>query len=310
MTRLQVTGVNAAQLESWNGPVGHLWAGNAFRERQDRGQGLLGDVAIDALGLQPGQHVLDIGCGSGSTTFELANRVGPSGRVVGIDISAPQLENAKKRAEALANRVVEFHNQDVTAFPFEAGTFDRAFSRFGVMFFAEPVDAFVHIRFGMKAGGRTAFVCWQSAEQNPWSTLSTTVASPYLPPPSPPRPDAPGPYAFRDRNRVNRILSEAGFTGIESTSVARKLTFAPDITGTVEQLIQYGMLAPAIAQASEDIRERIKVDLGEAIQGYQTSDGVMIDGAAWMVTAECPPIGLLKAMAEKDQSKFLCGRWS
>ena len=91
-----------------------------------------------------------------------------------------------------------------------------------------------------------------------------------------------------DRHRVNRILSEAGYTGIEITSVERKLTFAPDITGTVEQVIQYGMLAPAIAQASEDIREQIKADLGEAMQGYQTSDGVMIDGAAWMVTAECP----------------------
>ena len=93
------------------------------------------------------------------------------------------------------------------------------------MFFAAPVDAFVHIRFGMKPGGRLAFVCWQSAEQNPWSTLETTVASQYLPPPSPPEPDAPGPYALRERNRVNRILSEAGFTRVEITSVERKLTF-------------------------------------------------------------------------------------
>jgi ubiquinone/menaquinone biosynthesis C-methylase UbiE len=288
MTRLQATGVNAAQIESWNGAVGNLWAGDTFRERQNRAQGPFGDAAIEALGLQPGQHVLDIGCGSGSTTFELANRVGPSGRVVGVDISAPQLQNARKHAEAFGNPMIEFHNQDVATFPFASGTFDRAFSRFGVMFFAEPVDAFVHIRFGMKPGGRIAFVCWQSAEQNPWNTLAATVASQYLPPPAPLGPEDPSPYAFRDPNRVNRILSEAGFDGIEIASVERKLIFEPDVTGTVEQLMQYGMMASAIAQASEDIRERIKADLGEAIQGYQTSDGVMIDGAAWMVTAECP----------------------
>lgn len=288
MAGLQATGVNAAQIEHWNGAAGRLWSGDAFRQRQDRGQGPFGDVALDALGLLPGQHVLDIGCGSGSTTFELANRVGPSGRVVGVDISVPQLENAKKRAEALANQVVEFHNQDVAVFPFDAGTFDRVFSRFGVMFFAEPVIAFVRIRSGMKPGGRMAFVCWQSAEQNPWSTMSTAVASKYLPPPPPPEPDAPGPYAFRDRNRVNLILSEAGFAEIEIISVEKKLAFEPDIAGTVEQLTQYGRLSAAIAQASEDIREQIKADLSEAIQGYQTSDGVMIEGAAWMLTAECP----------------------
>lgn len=167
MTRLQATGVNAAQIERWNGELGNRWAEDTFRERQDRAQGPFGEAAMDALGLQPGQHVLDIGCGSGSTTFALANRVGPSGRAVGVDISAPQLENAKRRAATLVNPIVEFHNQDVSIFPFETGTFDRAFSRFGVMFFARSVDAFVNIRCGMKPGGRIAFVCWQSPERNP-----------------------------------------------------------------------------------------------------------------------------------------------
>jgi len=288
MTRLQATGVNAAQIERWNGAVGNLWAGDAFRERQDRGQGPFGEAAMDALGLQPGQHVLDIGCGSGSTTFELANRVGPSGRVVGVDISAPQLENAKRRAAALASPIVEFHNQDVAIFPFETGTFDRAYSRFGVMFFAKPVDAFVNIRSGMKPGGRIAFVCWQSPGRNPWLEITGEVASQYLPKPEPVGPEDPSAYAFREPDRVNRILSEAGFSGIEITSVEKKLAFELDVAGTVEQLIQYGTMAPVISQATEDIRERIKADLSEAIQGYQTSDGVMIDGAAWMVTAECP----------------------
>lgn len=222
MTRLQATGVNAAQIERWNGAVGNLWAGDDFRERQDRAQGPFGEVAMDALGLQPGQHVLDIGCGSGSTTFELASRVGPSGRVIGVDISAPQLENAKRRVATLANPSVEFHNQDVATFPFEAGAFDRAFSRFGVMFFAKPVDAFINIRSGMKPGGRIAFVCWQSPERNPWLETTGVVASQYLPKPEPVGPEDPGAYAFSDPNRVNRILSEAGFDGIEHCTRQKK----------------------------------------------------------------------------------------
>jgi ubiquinone/menaquinone biosynthesis C-methylase UbiE len=287
MTRLRATGANAAEIERWNSAHGERWADDAFRARQDRAQGPFGEAAMDALGLQDGQHVLDIGCGSGSTTFELAARVGPAGHVLGVDISAPQLESARRRARALGLSNVAFENQDAAVFPFATAVFDRAFSRFGVMFFTQPVDAFANIRSGLKPGGRIAFACWQTRERNPWLTMAVTVAIHYLPAPAPVAPEAPGAHAFSDPQRVNRILSEAGFTSIEITPVEHALQFEPDIAGTAAQLIQYGPMATAIAEAPENIRERIKTDLGEAIQGYQTSDGVRIDGAVWIVSAEC-----------------------
>jgi SAM-dependent methyltransferase len=288
MTRLQAAGANAAQIERWNGTHGERWADDVFRQRQDRTQGPFGEAAMDVLGLQSGQHVLDIGCGSGSTTLELAARVGPSGRVLGVDISTPQLESAKRRARALGVSNVAFENQDAAVFPFAADAFDCAFSRFGIMFFAQPVAAFANIRSGLKPGGRIAFACWQTRERNPWLTVAATVASQYLTAPDPVDPEAPGPHAFSDPNRVNRILSAAGFASIEITSIEHALQFEPDIAGTVAQLIQYGPMATAIGEAPEDICNRIKADLGKAIQGYQTSDGVRIDGAVWIASAERP----------------------
>lgn len=285
MTRPLATGSNASQIEFWNGVAGDLWAGDAFATCQDRAQGPFGEAAMDALGLQPGQHVLDVGCGCGSTTFELSRRVGPSGHVLGVDISTPQLERAQRYAEALGNAVVAFRNQDVATLQFDAESFDRTFSRFGVMFFAQPVGAFANIRSGMTRGGRLAFSCWPSVEHNPWSAHTIAVATRYLP--KPPGAEDLGGLSFRDPARVKRMLSEAGFARIEITLVERAMTFEPDIAGTVAQLMQYGAMAPAIAQASEDIRASIKADLGEAIRDYQTPGGVMIDGAAWIVTAQC-----------------------
>ena len=191
--------------------------------------------------------------------------------MLGVDISTPQLERAQRYAEALGNAVVAFRNQDVATLQFDAESFDRTFSRFGVMFFAQPVGAFANIRSGMTRGGRLAFSCWPSVEHNPWSAHTIAVATRYLP--KPPGAEDLGGLSFRDPARVKRMLSEAGFARIDITLVERAMTFEPDIAGTVAQLMQYGAMAPAIAQASEDIRASIKADLGEAIRDYQTPRG-------------------------------------
>jgi len=288
MAGLQATGVNAAQIKFWNGAAGDFWAGDTFTACQDRAQGPFGEVAMDALGLEPGHHVLDIGCGCGSTTFELSRRVGLAGHVLGVDISTPQLDKARRRAQTLGDTVVEFRNQDVATLTLKADSFDCAFSRFGVMFFARPIDAFANIRSGMKPGGRLAFSCWPRVGLNPWTALTVQTARQHLPQVQPPGPEDSGGFSFGEPDQITHILSEAGFIGTQITMVERAMTFEPDISGTVEQLIQYGWIGPVIAQASEDIRDQIKRDLGEAIAGYQTSDGVIIDGAALIVTAENP----------------------
>ena len=132
MNRLQAVGVNAPQIEYWNGPAGDKWA--RLADSQDIMLGALGMAALDACDIQLGQTVLDTGCGSGTTTIEIARRVDAEGRVLGIDISTPMLDVGRARLEALGIDSVTFDNNDIATYPFEEGTFDRVFSRFGVMF--------------------------------------------------------------------------------------------------------------------------------------------------------------------------------
>ena len=120
--------------------------------------------------------VLDVGCGSGTTTIAMAHLVGPEGRVFGIDISTPMLDIGRARLQSIDEINVTFDNEDVAVYPFEEGTFDRVFSRFGVMFFADPIVAFANIRSGMKSGARMAFVCWQALDQNPLLEIPFRVA--------------------------------------------------------------------------------------------------------------------------------------
>jgi len=286
VARLAASGPNAGQIEFWNGPNADRWLG--FMESQDRMLAPLGAAAMDAATIAPGQRIVDIGCGCGTTTLDLARRVGPSGHVVGVDISAPMLERARQRAEAEAAASVALLNQDAATYRFDAQSFDRVFSRFGVMFFADPLAAFTNIRAALKPGGRMAFVCWRPLDLNPWMGITISVASQYLERPEPPGPDAPGPFAFRDPERVTQILSGAGFTNIDITPLDRALQFEPDIDGTVTKLLQQGPMAQAIADASEDIRERIRADVTAAIEDYPADGGVRIDGAAWIVSADNP----------------------
>ena len=199
MSRLEAVGANAPQIEFWNGPTGDKWA--RLADSQDIMLGALGSAAMDACTIQLGHMVLDAGCGSGTTTIEIARRVGAEGRVLGIDISTPMLDVGRARLEALEIDGVTFANKDVATYPFEEGTFDRVFSRFGVMFFIDPIAAFINIRNGMKAGGRFTFVCWQVLEKNPWMEIPFKIALRYLPAPPAVGPEEPGPMAFADPDR-------------------------------------------------------------------------------------------------------------
>lgn len=286
MARLDASGPNAGQIEFWNSPVGDRWVD--FQESQDRMLGPLGEAAMAAADLSPGHRVIDIGCGCGTTTLELARRVAPSGHVLGIDISTPMLERARARAADEKGLSIDLQNQDAATHRFEPHAYDRVFSRFGVMFFAEPVAAFRNIRAALKPGGRLAFVCWQPLDLNPWMATTIAVASQDVARPEPPAPDDPGPFAFREPDRVTAILSEAGFADIEITPKQLALQFEADIAGTVSKLLQLGPMAQPVAEAPADVRQRIQENLAAAIEAYQTDDGVRIDSASWIVTADNP----------------------
>lgn len=269
----------AEQAEFWNGPGGKMWL--AAYARIERGIQGFGDVVLAAAAARPGERVLDIGCGTGGTTAELARAVGAGGRVLGVDISEPLIGAA--RAQRLANATFEIG--DAAAWPFEAGSFDLVFSRFGVMFFGDPVAAFGNIRRAMKTGGRLAFICWRTPPENPWAAVPMRAAQPHLPPVERPGPEDPGQYSFGDRARVERILGQAGFKDVAIEPVDRMLTQGKDIPEVLDRVGEFGPLARLFKEATPEQIAKAKAAIAEALKPYATADGVILPGACWLVRA-------------------------
>ena len=210
------TSANAAQIDYWNTVAGETWA--RFQEQLDRQVEPLGLAAMDALAPSDGEHVIDIGCGCGQTSLALASRVAPTGTVVGVDISKPMLEVARRRPRPTATSALTFRQLDAQTDDLGRVVFDAAFSRFGVMFFSDPVAAFANIKASLKPSGRLAFVCWRSLAENPWMQAPLQAALPFIPPVTPPDPTAPGPFAFADADRVRAILIKTEFASGDSRS--------------------------------------------------------------------------------------------
>ncbi|MCA6276005.1 methyltransferase domain-containing protein [Phenylobacterium sp.] len=274
---------NEAQEAYWNDVAGRTWA--ALQDRIDRQIRPLGLAAMDRLAPAAGETVIDIGCGCGDTSLELARRVGPEGEVLGLDISAPMLEVARRRAEAAGAEGLEFRQADaqVAALP---GGRDAAFSRFGVMFFADPTAAFRNIRHSLRPGGRLAFVCWRSLAENLWMRLPAETAAGLVPPAPPPEPGAPGPFAFADPERVRTILVAAGFTGIEIDPHDEAIG-GLDLEETVEMSFRVGPLGAILRERpnlAPVLRERVR----EAVRPWLRDGAVYMPSATWMVRARNP----------------------
>jgi SAM-dependent methyltransferase len=273
---------NAAQVAYWNESAGPTWAD--LQEPLDRQLGPLTLRTIDALRPRPGERVLDVGCGAGASSLELADAVGMSGEVVGVDISRTLLDVAKRRADNLVG--IRFLEGDAQTYPFEPASFDAAFSRFGVMFFADPVAAFANIRRALEPGGRLAFVCWRSPAENPILSLPLAAALQHLPPQPPHDPDAPGPFAFADPDKVRRILDAGGFTGIAVTPNDMKMGSA-DLETALELAQRVGPLGRLLRE-SPDRREAAVTAVRAALAAHEGPDGVLLDSATWIVTARAP----------------------
>ncbi len=278
--------VETAPTHDWNGDSGTRWAANLAR--LDVMLEDFGKAAIMAANAQPGYHILDIGCGSGTSTFPLAEQVGPRGHVLGVDISEQLVEIA--RAAAPADAPVEFRCADAATAPLPAGSYDLLFSRFGVMFFDDPVAAFTHMRRGLKPGGRLAFVCWRGAQDNDWVRLPMAAIRDIVEP-APADPNAPGPFAFGDRQRLADILAAAGFTAIDiapfdtTISYGRGATREEAIDDALDMGFQVGPLSRALADQPDDVRARAAAAVRAAFAKQPGEASVLIDGAAWIVTA-------------------------
>jgi SAM-dependent methyltransferase len=208
------------------------------------------------LPLAPGQSVLDVGCGCGQTLLQLADLVGPSGRVVGVDISPPMLARARERAAARPE--ISLVEADAQSYPLPPASFDAVYSRFGVMFFEDPRAAFANLSAALRPGGRLAFVCWQAIERNPWAAIPLAAVQRLQPTATPRAPPAgpPGPFSFADPDHVRAILSAAGFASIQLDRWEAPLHIggAMTLAEAREYAARSGPAARAIAASPEDAR--------------------------------------------------------
>ncbi len=269
---------NEEQVEFWNGPTAESWV--ASQERMDQLLVTLSEQAIQRAAPQPGERVLDIGCGCGSTSLTMA---GQGARVTGVDISEPMLANA--RARSAGNEMLEFILADASSHPFDT-RFDLAFSRFGVMFFADPHQAFAHIRSAIQDQGRLCFICWQSPKDNPWLSVPGGAAQPFLPEPeAQPDPRAPGPFAFADPAYVQEILDQAGFTSIAIEPCSADMRLGSDVEEAVAFLLRNGPMSRVLAEVDEDLRNKALDAVRETLAPLATAEGIMLSGACWIASA-------------------------
>jgi SAM-dependent methyltransferase len=272
---------NADQIEFWNGRGGQKWT-----DQQAATDRLLGEIFTKVIAFadaKPGEHIVDIGCGTGTTTFALADAVGASGKVVGVDISKPMLGLARERAKA-SGKPVEFVEADASIYPFMTEN-DLVFSRFGVMFFDKPSAAFENIHRALKPTGRLAFVCWRAAQENVWASEPIAAARPFLPPQPPADPLAPGPFAFADQDRIKMILTEAGFRNVRIEALDTVVNVGAGLDEAARQMLEIGPLARAAAEADDDARAKILVAVRKSMEKHVTAAGVTPPAACWLVSA-------------------------
>lgn len=281
---------NADMIRYWNEGAGAAWV--AMQERLDVQVGPLGARALARAGVASGERVLDVGCGCGGTTLEIARAVGEAGGVVAVDVSEPMLSRARARAEAagLGPRI-EWRCEDAQTGDFAPGAYDCAYSRFGVMFFSAPEAAFANLLGALRPGGRLSFVCWQGRERNPWMTVPALAAMEHVAFPAPPAPDAPGPFAFADPTRVRAILAAAGFDAIEIEPHEQSMQLGGGgVEDALELLLAVGPVGQALreAQAGPAQRERVIEAVRRALEGFRTPEGVEAPSATWIVSGRRP----------------------
>ena len=285
MTELSADSPNAREVQYWNSTATRPWA--EMHEHIDRLFHDLTQAALDFAAPQSGERVIDIGCGSGTTVLELARRVGPSGYVLGADISQQSIDKARERIAAAGLSQAEVSVCDVSIHNFAVADFDLAFSRFGVMFFADPTATFVNLRRGIRQGGRLTFAVFRTPKENPWGTGPVAAVRHLLPPITPPGADDPGQFSWADPARVRRILEGAGFEDVSLTPYdpAMRLAGPGGSAQASEFAMSIGPIARAMASASPPDRSAVRAALQAFFSSHDSPRGIVLPAALWIVRA-------------------------
>ncbi|MGW0866229.1 class I SAM-dependent methyltransferase [Streptomyces sp. NPDC002611] len=268
------------QTARWNGRAGHAWV-----DLQPVLDGMfrpIEDLLVEAVSAEGAEHVLDVGCGTGGTTLAVARRLGPAGTCVGVDISEPLIDTARARA-GREGAPASFVRGDAQEHSFEPGTFDAVISRFGVMFFEDPVRAFANLRSAARDDAALRLIVWRDPAENPYMTTAQRAAAPLLPDLPVRRPDEPGQFAFADPDKVRRILTESGWADIDIRPV--------DVVCTLpeKELVRYftrlGPLGMALPEVDEETRARVVETVRAAFDSFVHGSEVRFTAACWTVGA-------------------------
>lgn len=283
MSGQQAATGNAAQIAFWNENAGMNWT--ALQEHLDAVFAPLTAIALRAAAPVAGEHILDTGCGCGATTLELARLVGPTGHVLGLDVSQPMTARARERIAAAGLTNAEILVADAATVSLPA--VDLLFSRFGVMFFADPIAAFANLRRAMRPGGRLLCAVWRPLAENPWFHVPLAAVRDLLPPQPPADPFAPGPFAFADPSRVTGILTQAGWHDVAMTPHDVAMPMAPrnGIAQATDFAMRIGAVARMLAEADPGVRARAQAAISEALRAHDGPDGIVLVGSIWLLSA-------------------------
>jgi SAM-dependent methyltransferase len=273
--------VNVDQADSWNGNEGEAWA--ADQDRYDTAVRAYNAHLLDAAGISTTEHVLDIGCGCGESTRGAA-RLAASGAALGADLSSPMLARARERAREEGLENVRFEQADAQVHPFEAGAFDIAISRFGAMFFGDPVAAFRNIGSALRPGARLALISWQPLAENEWLSAIRTSLAMGRTLPEPPV-GMPGPFGLADADAVRGILGAAGYDNVDL--VGLREPFA--VGGNADDAFGFVRRIPPVKGLLQDLddaaQEQALGQLRAMLVAHETADGVVFGSSGWLITA-------------------------
>lgn len=269
-----------SQTQLWNGPAGQAWLG--MESTLDALFEPFTTLLVDAVRWHRPRAVIDIGCGTGATTLAIARALAPNGTSTGADLSQMMIDRARQRAVGEAEGAVAFRSGDASYLD-GAGPFDMATSRFGVMFFDDPVVAFARIRAAMTPGAPLAAIAWRAPEENPFMTCAEHAAAPLLPPLQPMRPNAPGQFGFADPDHVRTILDESGWHDVAISAIDIACTM-PE-AALIPYLSNLGRIGIALQQADAATRDHVLGVARAAFDPFVEGDTVRFIAACWMIEA-------------------------